>query len=382
MRGFKDNIPPISYKFNYIKIIFEELSYEHSVDLIDLPLVEQANLYFRTTGEESEICNKELFEVRKYKGEFEDWVLRPEATASCVRALKESHFLEERKVCRLGYYGPMFRYNRPQKGRYRQFNQAGWEWLGSNDKYTDLELILAGCNLLETIGIEYTLEINSIGDVYDRKEYRRLLKWHLDIEGDPFKILDKLEEFENIPRMEINERDDYNFNFICDELDKRSKNYVHNPYLVRGLDYYNGIVFEFKYEGKTILAGGRYDGLMQQLGGKSTPAIGFALGVDRVVDIFTKEYDSSKDLVLISLNENEYANKIAEKCRKMKFRVHPFWGMTLGQALKIASKEHKNVIIIGENERSQNKIIIKDLDQSKQKEIGINEINENMFNKI
>lgn len=368
MRGFKDNLPPISYKLEFIRKTFSEFSFNYSVDLIELPIVEEADLYFRTSGEESDVCNKELFEVRKYKGDFEDWVLRPEGTASCVRAVKEASYLERNKVCRLGYYGPMFRYNRPQKGRYRQFFQGGWEWFGSNSQNTDLEILLAADDLLKSLGLKCVLEINSIGNAEDRNNYRAILRKYFDIEKDPFKHLDKLDVFEEIPKMELNEFDHNSFEFIKEQLKVHNRDFIHNPYLVRGLDYYNGIVFEFKYQGQTILAGGRYDGLLAQLGGRSVPAIGFGLGVDRAADYIDFEPNIEKKVALINLGVSEYAFKIANDLRRNSYNVLPLWDMELAKALKFASQSHKYVVIVGEKEANSGTFILKDLETSVQKE--------------
>ncbi|WP_342261746.1 histidine--tRNA ligase [Alphaproteobacteria bacterium endosymbiont of Tiliacea citrago] len=380
MRGFKDNLPPISHKFEYIKKIFEEVSSSYAVDLIDLPLVESADLYFRTSGEESDICNKELFEVRKYKGSFENWVLRPEGTASCVRAVKDLNLLQDNKFLRLGYYGPMFRYNRPQKGRYRQFNQAGWEWLGISHKYIDLEIILASCELLDKIGIEYTVELNSIGTLEDREVYRAELREYFNVKEDPFKILDKLEKFEKVPKMQLNFEDQENFEFLLQKLKEKNIKHQHNPYLVRGLDYYNGVVFEYKHEGKTVLGGGRYDGLMSQLSNNKdakkqahspkVPAIGFALGVDRVVDILNYK-NVKKTVTVISLNEDAYTYKVVSMLRDFGFSVNPLWGVDLSKGLKAASKTSVYAVIIGENEVKNNSVVLKNLEKASQEEVSI-----------
>lgn len=372
MRGFRDIFPPLSYKFEYIRKVFEKLSFKFAVDLIELPLVEQSGLYFRTSGAGSEICKKELFEVRKYKGDFEDWVLRPEATASCMRAIKELSYLNEKKICRLGYIAPMFRYNRPQKGRYRQFYQAGWEWIGSKDKYTDLEIILGACELLSELGLDYELELNSIGDFASREKYREQLRKYFKVSEDPFKILDKLKEYKSIPEIELPGEDKATFDFVLTRLLQRGIKCAHNPYLVRGLDYYNGIVMEFKNNGQTLLAGGRYDGLSEQIGGKALPAVGFALGVDRVADILSYTKKKDTNIALISLKQDDYSYFIAEKMRDFGFSVCPLWGVDINKALKLASKGSCYAIIVGDKEKVQQTFIIKNLEKSTQKELDIN----------
>lgn len=378
MRGFKDILPPLSIKFEKIAKIFADLCKLFSVNFVELPLVEEADLYFRSSGAASDICNKELFEVRKYKGDFSSWVLRPEGTASCLRAVKDSNFLIDNKVCRLGYYGPMFRYNRPQKGRYRQFFQAGWEWLGSSSKFSDLEIVLGACQLLDLIGIEYSLEINSIGNIEDRANYRQILRSHFNIVEDPFKKLDQLSLFDGIPQMCLNAEDSSNFAFVFENLQTLKKPVIHNPYLIRGLDYYNGLVFEFKSQGQTILAGGRYDGLMQQLGGPHLPAIGFALGVDRVVERLLGTSVLSDDIALISLDDI-YAFQVLEKVRNFGYPVLPLWGMTLRSALQFSSKKFKYAIIVGSNESNKGTFLIKNFELSLQKELILASSLENLL---
>lgn len=375
MRGFKDNIPPISYAINHVRKVFEKYSILYGCEMIDLPLVEEAALYFRTSGTDSDICNKELFEVRKYKGEFEDWVLRPEGTASCMRAIKEADLMQKSKFLRFAYYGSMFRYNRPQKGRYRQFLNAGWEFIGVEGAEIDCELIVGAKQLLDELGLKYSLEINSIGNADDRKEYRQLLAQHFNAEGkDPLKILDKAESFEDIPKMNLNLEAAREFDALQNMLKLSGVEFMHNPYLIRGLDYYNCTVFEFKIDNQAVLAGGRYDKLMEQIGGAYTPATGFGAGVDRIVNNVIYEH-VNKHVAIIALDANEYAQNVATKLRsgaKLMMQNQPieaeyegcviFWRMSLKKALSEADRQgYRYAIICGHDEASSNTVILKDL---------------------
>jgi histidyl-tRNA synthetase len=182
MRGFKDNLPPISYAIEHVRKVFAKYSMLYGCNMIDLPLVEEADLYFRTSGDASDICNKELFEVRKYKGDFKNWVLRPEGTASCMRAIHEANLMQDAKLLKFAYFDHMFRYNRPQHGRYRQFLNAGWEFVGIEGAEIDCELILGAKQFLDEFNLEYALEINSIGSCEDRKTYRNILAKHFKLE--------------------------------------------------------------------------------------------------------------------------------------------------------------------------------------------------------
>lgn len=385
MRGFKDNIPPSSYGIDYVRCVFEKVSRQYGLDFIDMPIVEEASLYFRTSGDASDVCNKELFEARKYKGEFEDWVLRPEGTASCMRAIMEANFLQNQKFAKFAYFAPMFRYNRPQKGRYRQFLQAGWELIGMPGAAVDCELILGASEFLSQFNLKCVLEINSIGSASDRATYRDILraKMNLGQEIDPLKVLDKAERIdEDIPVLAINNDDAREFEKLQNMLSKQSLaqygiEVIHNPYLVRGLDYYNSTVFEFKVNGQAVLAGGRYDGLMQQIGGASVPATGFGAGVERIVENMEYQY-INKNLAIIPVDANEYALHVAKMLREKKdiFDTNNnsllqlddytgcviFWELSLKKALQEADKQgYRYVVIAGANEAERNMFMLKDL---------------------
>lgn len=363
MRGFKDNIPPVSYGIEHVRKAFEKYSQLYGCDMIDMPIVEEASFYFRTSGDASDICNKELFEVRRYKSEFEDWVLRPEGTAGCMRTIKENALMQHSKQLRLAYFAPMFRYNRPQKGRYRQFLQAGWEFVGIDGPYMDCELIIGAVQFLKEFNINFTLEINSIGNADDRKKYRENLRRKLNLppETDPLKILDKAEDTNAFPTMQLNNTDATNFGKLQELLNKNEIPYVVNPYLVRGLDYYNSTVFEAKIEGQTILAGGRYDGLMEQIGGKPTPAVGFGAGVDRIVDHLNYQHQN-KNIAIIPVDAEEYAYQVAKNMRDDNLNCVIFWGLDLKKALAEADKQnYKFALICGSAEKNTQQVQLKNL---------------------
>jgi len=371
MRGFKDNIPPVSRGIDYVQRVFQLCSDKFGCDMVDLPIVEDADLYFRTSGDASDVCNKELFEVRRWKGDFEGWALRPEGTASCMRAIKEANFMQSARAARFAYFGPMFRYNRPQKGRYRQFLQAGWEFIGQKGAASDCEIILGAVEFLRTFGFDFTLEINSIGSAQDRRLYRAELAKMLSLDegADPLKVLDKAENFDNIPKMKLNPEDAADFEKLRyllakSGLEARGVKVVHNPYLVRGLDYYNSTVFELKAveTGQTVLAGGRYDGLMEQIGGDFVPAVGFAAGVDRIVDHMGFVYDNKK-VALIALDSHDYALKLAAKIRsEYDFGCVVYWNLDLAKALRECDKQgYEWVVICGQNEANSGQFLVKNL---------------------
>lgn len=382
MRGFKDILPLDSMKFSYVRKIFEAVSAKYGCDLIELPIVEDAELYFRTSGTDSDVCQKELFEVRRYKDEFSNWVLRPEMTASCVRAVCESNFLQERKLARLAYIGPMFRYNRPQKGRYRQFIQAGWEFFGGSGIEYDYELILGAIDFISHFDVKFTLELNNIGTAADRTKYREQLSGFFQDGRDPLRVLDKTEDCSNVPCMKINDEDRKKFDDLCKMLQKSNVCFVHNPYLVRGLDYYNSTVFEIKIDGQAVAGGGRYDYLASKLGYKELPAVGFAFGVDRIVDAMNFKVENDK-IAVICLNEANYTARVVENCRNAALNCFVFWGLDLKKALTISSKEAYNfAIIIGENERISNTVQLKNLNTKEQKEIKLEDLSKNFIDNL
>lgn len=376
MRGIRDNIPPRSYGIEFIRKKFEKLSSLYGVDLIDLPIMEEASLYIRTSGEDSDICNKELFEVRRFKGEFTNWALRPEGTAGCMRAIREHNLMQQAKEWRLGYFCPMFRYNRPQSGRYRQFLQAGWEFIGNKEIECDAECIIAGANFIAEFEIDHVIEINTIGSVEDRKKYREILRKELKLEEnvDPLKILDKMEEIdESIPKMEINSEDQKKFARLIEILENNKIDFKLNPFLIRGLDYYNATVFEIKEVGKetqgTLLAGGRYDSLMEQISGPKTPAVGFAAGVDRIANSMKFAYKNCK-VGIVALDAPDYAFKIAAKQREEGKECFIFWGDNLKKIFDQANRqEFEHIIICGKKEEETGIYIYKNFKTKKEEKI-------------
>jgi len=383
VRGFKDILPNESRHFFDIKKKFEEFSAKSGFDMIQLPFIEEANLYFRTSGEQSDLCNKELFEVRRYKDEFKDWVLKPEGTASCMRALKDSAYLQENKIAKFAYFDAMFRYNRPQKGRYRQFFQAGWEIIGCASVATDFEGIYSAFNFLKLLNIECVLEINTIGSVEDRNIYKEQLRnyFNLNQEDDPLKVIDKLDHLSSdIPKMQVNKEEEKRFQALLTLLEKFHVPYFHNPYLVRGLDYYNSTVFEFKIDGLSVLAGGRYDGLMDQISSanisSTVPAFGFAAGIERLM-LYSKFEDIDQKIFLICLNEGqninliEYSVKVSNFLKK-DYNVFAIWDLSLKKALNLANKLGlQKICIVGEVEMEQNIFIMKNLVNKIQENISI-----------
>ncbi len=270
------------------------------------PIVEKTQLFARAVGEVTDIVEKEMY---TFTDRNDDRLsLRPEGTAPCVRALIEQNLMQAGQHYKLFYSGPMFRHERPQKGRYRQFHQFGAECFGMSSAYVDAELITLTALLWQKLGIQdgLRLELNTLGTPSDRQSYteafKAFLHEHFDqldsdsqnrVNKNPLRVLDSKNPETQALLVQAPKMDDYmsqssldEFNQITNTLDSCQISWIRNPHLVRGLDYYNGCVFEWVSEHlgaqATICGGGRYDGLVEQLGGKAAPGVGFAMGIERI----------------------------------------------------------------------------------------------------
>jgi histidyl-tRNA synthetase len=305
VRGMNDILPGESSAWQYLEATLRDVAHAYGYQEIRLPLLEKTELFKRSIGEVTDIVEKEMYTFDDRNGD--SLTLRPEGTASCVRACTE-HGLLHNQVRRLWYAGPMFRHERPQKGRYRQFHQVGIEAFGMAGPDVDAEMIFMTARMWDRLGLKgAVLQINSLGTPAARAEYRTaLVAWlreheaALDedsrrrLESNPLRILDSKNPdmqslIEAAPRLPdyLDEESRAHFSELCGLLDRAGLAYEVNPRLVRGLDYYSKTVFEWVTDQLgaqgTICAGGRYDGLVEQLGGKPTPAIGFALGLERLL---------------------------------------------------------------------------------------------------
>ncbi|UAJ64819.1 histidine--tRNA ligase [Candidatus Schneideria nysicola] len=307
IRGMHDYLPNEVESIKNIENIIKNIVINYGYSEIRLPIVEKTALFKRAIGNYTELIEKEMYTFKDRNGE--QLTLRPEGTAGCIRSGIENGLFHNQEQ-RLWYLGPMFRHERPQKARYRQFYQLGLEVFGQKGPDTDAELILLINRIWKTLGIsdEILLEINTIGSPQSRLQYCKVLidflkenKTYLDkqcysyINTNPLRILDKITphtknifEKKQIPllRHYLDDSSKKHFSNLCNLLKISDITYRINPYLVRGLDYYTGTVFEWisknKNITKTICAGGRYDNLVEKLGGKNTPAVGLAIGLDRL----------------------------------------------------------------------------------------------------
>jgi histidyl-tRNA synthetase len=304
VRGMNDLLPDTTPYWQAVEAALREMLNGYGYQEIRFPIVEKTSLFSRSIGEVTDIVEKEMYTFEDRNGD--SLTLRPEGTAGCVRAAMQNGLLNQTQ--RLWYMGPMFRHERPQKGRYRQFHQLGVEAYGFKGPDIDAELIAMTARLWKKLGLKgLELQINSLGSTEARLAYREKLVAYFEanvaildedskrrLHTNPLRILDsknpEMQELnENAPSLldHLDEQSKQDFDLLCQSLDALGINYVINPRLVRGLDYYGKTVFEWvtTHLGSqgTVCAGGRYDGLVAQLGGRASTAIGFAIGLERLV---------------------------------------------------------------------------------------------------
>ena len=375
---------------NTVKNVISAYGYNE----VRMPIVEMTHLFSRAIGEVTDVVEKEMYTFEDRNGD--SLTLRPEGTAGCVRSCIENSLIN-RDEQRLWYMGPMFRHERPQKGRYRQFHQCGVEVFGLEGPDVDAELIMMTARLWRELGIDkhVRLELNSIGSLEDRANYRtaliEFLEQHIDILDDdckrrmhtnPLRVLDtKNPDVQAIlgdaPRLSdyLGEESKEHFSGLCELLNAAGIEYTVNERLVRGLDYYNRTVFEWITESLgaqgTVCGGGRYDGLVEQLGGKATPAVGFAMGLERLVlmleTLELTDVRRSVDVYMVTAGEGTMlaGMKLAETLREqvpgLRVMSH-FGGGNFKKQFKRADKVGAAVaLVLGENEVADNTVVVKDL---------------------
>ena len=328
LRGMQDLDPTETRKIDFIEKSFDEIVNSYGYQEVRFPILENTELFKRSVGNESDIVNKEMFTFDSRSGK--TMTLRPEGTAGCMRMAIETGLIDAGQQ-RLTYKGPMFRYERPQKGRSRQFQQLSIEAYGFSDSSIDLEILEISDYLFEQLSVKkkMVLEINSIGSQNDQREYSNKLKdyftkYKKELDEDslkrlsknPMRILDsKNQDLKNIIKKapnildSISKESQENFSFIKKCLNELKIEYVENPYLVRGLDYYNDIVFEWKSNSigsqDTVCGGGRYDSLSKIIGGREANAIGFSIGLERLSLLLEdSQIPNTKSVIVVSLEDS------------------------------------------------------------------------------
>ena len=389
IRGMHDILPERSALWQALEDSARSVLERYGYQEIRTPLLEVTELFKRSIGEVTDIVEKEMYSFEDRGGD--QLALRPEGTASCVRAAIEHGLLEQPQ--RIWYRGPMFRRERPQRGRYRQFHQIGVEVLGLSGPDVDLEVILMTRRLWQALGLGgLRLEINSLGDSDERSRYRAALVDYLERRRDeldadsvkrlstnPLRVLDSKH-----PQMQpvigeapslldfLGDETRAHFQRIRDGLDAAGIAYQVNPRLVRGLDYYNRTVFEWITDDLgaqgTVCAGGRYDGLVAQLGGRPTPAVGFAMGLERLIELLGADVaDSGLDAYLVAVGERAEAAAIgvAEDLRdripSLRLRCHCGGGSFKSQFKKADRSGARIALVLGDAELDQGTIGIKPL---------------------
>ena len=402
IRGMNDILPEQTPYWQYVENSFRQLMQSYGYQEIRMPIVESTALFKRSIGEVTDIVEKEMYTFEDRNGD--SLTLRPEGTASCVRAAMQ-HGLLHNQIQRLWYSGPMFRHERPQKGRYRQFHQFGVEAFGLAGPDVDAELILMSNRLWQKLGMsdDVSLELNSLGSAETRQQYRKILveyfsahEAELDddskrrLQTNPLRILDsknpemqKLNE--NAPKLidHLDAESKQDFETLCNILNDAGVSYKINPRLVRGLDYYSKTVFEWVTDKLgaqgTICAGGRFDGLVEQLGGKATPAIGFALGLERLIELLEIPEDVQREnnlnvyLVLMGEQALSKGLPLAEQWRNeisgLKLQVNCGGGSIKSQMKKADKSDAALAFILGDDELEKNVITVKFLREKKEQEV-------------
>lgn len=394
IRGMNDCSPTESPLWQWIEAKVRHVLASYGYSEVRMPIVESTPLFARAIGEVTDVVSKEMY---TFWDNDEQLTLRPEGTAGCVRAAIERGWIYNNEQ-RLWYMGPMFRHERPQKGRYRQFHQAGVEVFGIANPEIDAELIILTARLWKELGIDQhvSLQLNSIGSLEARSNYRSALVSFLENHQDlmsneekerlvknPLRILDTKNEalqevLNGAPKLldYLDDESREHFAQLCSLLDAMGMKYEINPKLVRGLDYYNKTVFEWVTSALgaqgTVCGGGRYDGLVEQLGGHATQGVGFAMGLERLV-LLVQEVNKeialpqAVDLYLVyagegtTLNAFQIAEQIRTELPQVRVMTHCSGGKFQKQFKRADKIEAKYALVIGESEVQAKTVVMKDL---------------------
>ena len=392
IRGMNDLLPADSNIWSFLDSTISNLLLSYGYKYCRTPNIESTETFARAIGEVTDIVEKEMYTWKDNNGD--SLTLRPEGTAGVVRMMIE-HNLPREGIQKVFYNGPMFRHERPQKGRYRQFHQVGAEVFGVSDAKIDAELISITQILWKTLGIDAELEINSLGSAQSRASYREILSGYFNdnkdqldedslrrLKTNPLRILDsKNKELESLisgaPKMidYLDDDSNHHFNALKNYLESLNISYKVNPKLVRGLDYYNQTVFEWISNDLgaqgTICGGGRYDGLVEKMGGNATPAIGFAMGLERIALLIEDKSDQiinkRPHLYFASIGDSaniesmNLSKKIIEALPHITITNDMSIGTLKNQMKKANKSEADFAMILGEQELSEGQISIKPL---------------------
>jgi len=400
IRGMNDILPENSTAWQFAEDTIRAVVESYGFREIRMPIVEKTELFKRSIGEVTDIVEKEMYTFEDRNGD--SLTLRPEGTAGCARACVQ-HNLANNQVQRLWYTGPMFRHERPQKGRYRQFFQVGVEVFGLDAPDVDAELLMLTARLWKRLGLRrLSLQLNSLGTSEARDRYRNALVSYLETVHDqldadsqrrlhtnPLRILDSKNPqvqllMEAAPKLAdyIDEDSRQHFASVCALLDAAGLDYQINPHLVRGLDYYGRTVFEWVTDQLgaqgTVCAGGRYDGLMEYLGGRATPAVGFALGLERIVALLESQGvtlpDAAPHLYLVMVGEQAQregfllSERLRDALPNLRLLSHCGGGSFKSQFKKADRSGAHFALVLGEDEVRRREVGIKPLRERKEQE--------------
>jgi histidyl-tRNA synthetase len=405
-KGTKDVLPQESYKWHYVEKVVKDVAKSFNIKEIRTPVFEHTELFLRGVGDTTDIVNKEMYTFLD-KGE-RSITLKPEGTAGVARSFIENALYNNPQPTKMFYITPVFRYEKPQAGRLREHHQFGIEYYGSYSYMADVEVMMVAKSIFDKLGIKnLTLNINSIGCPECRKRYNVALKEYLGskfdelcetcrerFEKNPLRILDcKVEHCK-----EIAAKAPIVLDYLCDEcrahhenvikeLDKLKIDYVVNPHIVRGLDYYTRTVFEFVSNNigaqGTVCGGGRYNNLVEEVGGKPTPAVGFGMGLERL--ILTLESlglsvgeEEVPDLYIIPMGDNakDIVMQLAQNLRSAGVSVDiDLMDRSFKAQMKYADKiSAKNLIVLGDDEIQNNKVNVKNMSSGEQTPVDLDKL--------
>lgn len=400
VRGTKDIFGEDIKKFNFIVNVAKKIASLYNFKEIITPIFEFSDIFERNLGDTSDVVSKEIY---KFKDKSDNSLsLRPEFTAGVVRAILSNAELNNNFPLKLFSYGPAFRYDRPQKGRYRQFNQINFEYFGNNTYLGDVDILQMASSVLKAINLQnITLEINSLGCEESKFKFEESLKTYFNkykndlsedskirLEKNVLRILDSKEDCDKKLLNGIQKINDFYtdedkifFNNILEKLTLLNIDYVVNNNLVRGLDYYTSTVFEFTTNElgaqSTIFAGGRYDKLMRQMGGNDIPAVGCASGVERLMLLINNNSVDNRAISIIPISENEvnYCIKLKTLLLDNNITTELVYSNNMKKKMNIANKiNSKYAIIIGEDEVNNNILTVKNLDEGIENKVNIDNI--------
>ena len=404
VRGTHDLLPEAMRVHRHVVEQSRDIAERYGFEEIATPIFESSDVFKRTLGDTSDIVTKEMYTFVTKGGE--EITLRPENTAGVARAFI-SEGLANAAPLKFFYAGPMFRHERPQKGRQRQFHQIGVEIIGVATPQADIEVIAAGARVLSELGLggKTSLQLNTLGDLESRAAYREALVVYFTdrvnelstesrdrLSRNPLRIIDSKNEADQIivadaPAFSdfLNEHSRNFFAQVKDGLDTLGIPYVLNERLVRGLDYYGHTAFEFTTTDlgaqDAVLAGGRYDGLIETMGGPNTPGVGWAAGIERLSMLYGAAPEARRPVALIPIGEEAVAQApaLAEELRAAGLRIDLGYGGNLGRRMKRANRLNAAAaVLIGEDELARGAATLRDMDDGDQEEILLSELSERL----